>query len=220
MIKIDQPISVIICAYNEAKNIGRVLEVLNKIDWLDEIIVVDDCSIDNTAKIAKKYARLKTIRHDTNQGKGGALATGIESAKHDLLMFLDADLLNLAEIHLKQMISPVLYTGEADMTLGVFGRGEISATNIANRIIPEISGQRVVWKHLLPDIKSIRDKRYGVDIFITHHLAEDKIVVVELNNLSQVTKEEKTKNIFQAMKNRVKMYKDIYKTLKEEKDER
>lgn len=220
MIKIEQPVSVIICAYNEAKNIGKVLKVLDNIKWLDEIIVVDDCSADHTSDRAREHTRTVVVRHESNQGKGGAIATGIENAKNDLLMFLDADLLGLSEQHLKQMVAPVLFTGEADMTLGVFGKGEISATNLANRMIPGISGQRVVWKKFLPDPSKIRDKKFGVDIFITHHIDEDRIVVVELDGLSQVTKEDKSGNFFDAFKKRVKMYKDIYKTLQEDKTQR
>lgn len=220
MIKIEQSISVVICAYNEAKNICGVLKVLDAIDWLDEIIVVDDCSADHTSEQAKKYQKIKVIRHEINQGKGGALATGIEAAKNELLLFLDADLINLQEIHLKQMIAPVLFTTEADMTLGVFGKGELSATNIANKMLPGISGQRVVWKKHLPNPETLRDKRYGVDIFVTHYLPEDRIVVVELDGLSQVTKEDKSENIFEAMKKRFKMYKDIYKTLKDDREYR
>jgi len=218
MIKIEQPISVIICAYNEAKNIGKVLETLDKLPWLDEIIVVDDCSADSTSQQAEKHDRVRVIRHKSNQGKGGALATGIENAKNELLMFLDADLLGLTEQHMKKLISPVLFTEEAEMTLGVFGKGEITATNLANRMIPSISGQRVVWRSKLPAPELIRDKKYGVDIFITHHIDEDRIVVVELDGLSQVTKENKSDNFFDAFKNRFRMYKDIYKTMKEDRE--
>ena len=219
MIKIEQPVTVMICAYNEASNIGRVLEVVSNIDWIDEILVVDDCSDDDTSAKAGAFHKVKVIRHEENEGKGGALATGISAAKHDLLIFLDADLIGLKESHLKQMMAPVAFTGEAKMALGVFGKGEMSATNLANRIIPGISGQRVVSKSNLPPESTYKDKRYGVDIFFTCHIPEDEIIVVELDGLSQVTKEDKEK-FFQALKHRVKMYKDIYKTLKEEKDEK
>lgn len=217
MIKIEQPVSVIICAYNEAKNIGRVLGVLSDISWIDEIVVVDDCSTDGTEQESKKYQRVKVIRHDKNHGKGGAIASGVEAANNNLLIFLDADLIGLNEMQLKQMLAPVLFTGEAKMTLGVFGKGEITATNIANRIIPGISGQRVIDKKDLPPVSTFKNKRYGVDILLTRHLPEDEIIVVELAGLSQVTKEDKEK-FFDALKDRVKMYKDIYTTLKEEKD--
>lgn len=217
MIKIEQPISVVICAYNEAKNIGRVLKVLSKISWIDEIVVVDDCSIDDTSLEAKKYSKVEVITLSKNQGKGGALAEGINAAKNELLIFLDADLIGLTEKHLKQMLAPVIFTKEAKMTLGVFGKGEITATNIANRIIPGISGQRVVEKKNLPVAGTFKNKRYGVDIFLTRHLPEEEIIVVELDGLSQVTKEDKEK-FFDALKSRMKMYKDIYATLKEEKD--
>lgn len=208
----------VICAYNEANNIGRVLKSLAKVDWMDDILVVDDCSKDDTAEVARRHGA-RVISHQVNQGKGGALATGIENAKYDTIICLDADLIGLSELHLKQMLSPVIFTKEAKMTLGVFGRGEITATNIANRIIPGISGQRAIQREDLPPLDTFRDKRYGVDILLTRHLPEEQIIVVELDGLSQVTKEDKEK-FFQAMKSRVKMYKDIYTTLKQDKDGR
>ncbi len=217
MIKIDQKISVVICAYNEADNIANVLKVLEKIDWLDQIIVIDDCSEDNTSQVARNFDKVTIITHCKNQGKGGALATGIDKAEHELIIFLDADLLGLSELHLKKLVAPLLFTGEADMTLGVFGKGEISATNIANRMIPGISGQRAVWKSKLPDTKLLREKRFGVDIFLTHHIEENREKVIQLDGLSQVTKEDKSKNVFEAMGKRFKMYGEIIKTINDEK---
>jgi glycosyltransferase involved in cell wall biosynthesis len=69
----------VVPAYNEEKLIGRVLETMP--DFVDRVVVVDDCSQDRTAEIAKGYHqqlgdRLEVIRHQVNQGVGGAIATG------------------------------------------------------------------------------------------------------------------------------------------------
>ncbi len=214
MLSIKQKVSLAICAYNEEENIKRVLEVIKNINWLDQIIVVDDGSKDRTPNIVRGYKKIELIIHKENRGKGDAIATAISAAKNDLMIFLDADLLGLKELHLLEMISPVLFTKQADLCLGIFGKGEISATNIANKLLPSISGQRAVWKSKLPGRDRMLGLRYGVDLFITNSFTPSKIKIVKLDGLSQKIKEEKSKELVQAVKNRVTMYKDIYKTAK------
>lgn len=214
MIKIIEPISVIVSAYNEAKNIGRVLDVLKKIDWIDEIIVVDDGSADKTEKVVHKYP-VELIRHKTNQGKGGAMATGIKAAKHELLLFLDADLVGLKEEHLLQILAPIVFTKEADLSLGVFGLDEIKTTNIMNKAFPSISGQRAIRKRYLPPVDEIATQRFGVDLFITNNVPKERRSITTLHNLTQVMKEEKYKNMMEGIKKRIQMYQEILKTMNE-----
>ncbi len=94
------PVSVIICARNEAKNLRKNLPSFLEQDYPDfEIIVVNDCSEDDTAEIldalALKHKQLKicTIKKDRKftHGKKLALTIGIKSAKHDILLLSDAD---------------------------------------------------------------------------------------------------------------------------------
>lgn len=213
MIIIKQKISLIICAYNEENNISKVLDVLKRIKWLDQIIVVNDGSIDKTSQVVRRYKNVELLEHSVNLGKGAAIASGVAIAKNNLLIFLDADLVGLQETHLQILLSPVLFTKEADLCLGIFGKGEISMTNFANKLIPSITGQRAIWKRSLPDLDQITEQRYGVDIYITKSIKDDKIKVVKLDGLSQVTKEEKS-DLMHAIKNRVIMYRDIYNSSK------
>lgn len=86
MIK-DKRISLIIPTLNEEKNI---LIVLNQIpSFIDEIIVVDGYSKDDTVKIAEKF-RCNIIFDD--KGKGSALLKGIRASKGDYIIMMDADL--------------------------------------------------------------------------------------------------------------------------------
>jgi len=218
MIKINEPISIIISAFNEEKNIAKVLKVLEKVDWIDEIIVVDDASSDKTGEVAKKYS-VKYLCHDKNQGKGGAMATGIKAAKHDVLLFLDADLVGLTEDHLLSILAPICFTREADLSLGVFGLDEMKTTNIMNKAFPSISGQRAIRKKYLPPIDQIATQRYGVDYFITNNVPKNRRTITTLHNLTQVMKEEKYKNVMEGVKKRIKMYQEILKTMKELNDE-
>jgi glycosyltransferase involved in cell wall biosynthesis len=85
-------ISVVIPAYNEEKSIGAVLDELIAVleERTYEIIVVDDGSTDNTAKIVQER-QVKFIRHPHNIGYGAAIKTGIKNAANDLIMIIDGD---------------------------------------------------------------------------------------------------------------------------------
>jgi len=210
--KINQKISLIIPAYNEEKNIGRVLDVVVKLDFIDQIIVVDDASSDNTLKILNKYDNLQIIRHQNNQGKGGAIVSGMKKAEHDLLLFLDADLVGLKAEHLLELLSPIIFTKKADLVLGVFDLSKLKATNLANRIVPAISGQKAIWKKSMPRISELKNSKYGVDIIIFQNVPKRRREVVLLERLSQITKENKERDFLKATKKRVNMYLDIYKS--------
>jgi glycosyltransferase involved in cell wall biosynthesis len=79
-------ISIVIPTLNEGKNLARVLKNIPK--SVDEVIVVDGYSTDNTVKIAKKFGA-KVIFDDI--GKGSALRKGMMAAKGDVIITMDAD---------------------------------------------------------------------------------------------------------------------------------
>jgi len=91
-----EPASIVIAAYNEGKVIAATLQSLLKTDYQGEleVIVIDDGSGDDTTaeveKIAATDARVRLIRQD-NRGKARALQRGIATAKHKLIVFIDAD---------------------------------------------------------------------------------------------------------------------------------
>jgi glycosyltransferase involved in cell wall biosynthesis len=98
--KKHEPVSVIICARNEAENLDRYLPSVLTQTYPDyEVIVVNDCSTDNTDEVLGKY--LKDYKHlrTTNinedkkfaHGKKLAVTVGIKAAKHEILVFTDAD---------------------------------------------------------------------------------------------------------------------------------
>jgi glycosyltransferase involved in cell wall biosynthesis len=75
----DHTVAVVVPAYNEEKLIRRVIETMP--DYVDKIVVVDDASQDDTAAVVHGYEdqlgeRLVLLEHETNQGVGGAIATG------------------------------------------------------------------------------------------------------------------------------------------------
>jgi len=88
-------LSVVIPVYNEVDNIVEILKRVQALKLANEIIVVDDGSTDGTRDVLKKLDGKKKVRvilHECNQGKGGAVMTGLRAAHGDLLLIQDADL--------------------------------------------------------------------------------------------------------------------------------
>src|SRR5579875_538759 len=113
-------LSVIVPAFNEEGTLNRVVEKLLGIPNLLEIIIVDDCSTDNTLLIAERlqqsYAKVKVLKHNRNQGKTAALKTGFAAATGDIIVIQDADLeYDPAEI--PDLIEPIV-AGQADVVYG------------------------------------------------------------------------------------------------------
>lgn len=92
-------ISAFFPAYNEADNLDRLTrrtaETLARLAGKWEIIIVDDGSADRTPEVARKLAaefpQVRYIRHERNQGYGGAVKTGLREAKLEWIFFTDGD---------------------------------------------------------------------------------------------------------------------------------
>ena len=115
-----QKVSVIIPAYNEENTVANVVEVIKNVSCVDEIIVVNDGSSDNTAEEASKAGAI-VITHEINKGKGEALFTGYKSAECDIIAFIDADIHNLTSKKVEAMIKTIL-TGKTEITKTKFAR--------------------------------------------------------------------------------------------------
>lgn len=101
-------ISCIIPALNEEKRIAGVLKPVTHTPGIDEIIVIDDGSTDNTAEIARSFKGVRVHHHPMNRGKAEAVKNGLELATGDHIMLLDADLANLTPDDIQQLITPHL----------------------------------------------------------------------------------------------------------------
>jgi len=125
MEKIDK-LSIIVPAYNEARTIHMILDRVLAVELVNgikkELILVNDCSRDNTEEILLKYIQdhpgenIQYFKHPVNMGKGAAIHTGIEKATGDYLVIQDADLeYDPEEFNL--LLKPVI-RGFADIVFG------------------------------------------------------------------------------------------------------
>jgi dolichol-phosphate mannosyltransferase len=127
----DRPIllSVVVPCFNEADTllecVQRLLRIQNRQLQL-EIVIVDDCSTDDSGRIARALSRefreIRMVRHTTNRGKGAALRTGFRSALGDIVAVQDADL-EYDPRDLLRLVEPIM-EGHAD---AVFGSRFLSA---------------------------------------------------------------------------------------------
>ncbi|MCC2684453.1 MAG: glycosyl transferase family 2 [Paenibacillaceae bacterium] len=132
--------TIVIPAFNEAQSLPDVLDqTLAAIrSWAAsvELIVVDDCSTDDTASVVRQYseAGVRLVRHETNRGPIAALMTGIQAASCDCVVTMDADGQHSPD-DLPQMVAPIV-RGEADLVVGIRPR----LPRLGERIIALASG--------------------------------------------------------------------------------
>ena len=112
-------VSVVIPVYNERDTIAEIVSRVRAVGLHEEIIIVDDFSLDGTRDVLVELARqpdVQVLMHGYNQGKGAALRTGFAQAKGDVILIQDADL----EYHpsdYPQLLAPI-ERGETNVVYG------------------------------------------------------------------------------------------------------
>lgn len=117
----DKSICVVVPAYNESTQIGKVLSTMP--DFVDAVVVVDDASEDDTVGIVRRYqdkmGLVEVIQHETNKGVGAAISTGYIWARdkaYDVTAVMAGDG-QMDPRELSKVIDPVV-TGSADYVKG------------------------------------------------------------------------------------------------------
>ncbi len=192
----EKKVSIVICAYNEEETIEYVVRTCHKFNPKAEIMVVDDGSQDRTPEILASLESeipIKVVKLEENRGKSFAMATGVEKAKHEIILFFDADVTGIREKHFRQLLDPMLINPpEADMVVG-----SPSETLINYRINPfrNLTGERTLFREdLLPILEDIRYIQFGVETYINLYFQSrgKSIKYTLLEGLSHPTKYKKT----------------------------
>jgi len=119
-----EKLTIIIPAYNEARTIHNILNKVDAINLINgiekEVVIVNDCSTDNTAEVIEEYIKnkpyIRCIQHTINQGKGAAIHTGIKQAKGNYIIVKDADL-EYDPNEINVLLKPII-DGFADVVYG------------------------------------------------------------------------------------------------------
>lgn len=182
-------VSVVIPAFNEEKSIEHVISVVKSISSINQIIVVDDGSTDNTYDIVSRIPGVLLLKHKRNKGKGSAMNTGLKRVDNDVILFLDADLCEINQKQVEAIINPIL-EGVADVTKTKFKRAagrvtELTAKPLLQFFFPELgfdqplSGQFATTKKFIDTIDLEND--YGVDIGIILDAEAQGLKIVEVD---------------------------------------
>jgi glycosyltransferase involved in cell wall biosynthesis len=190
-------LSIIIPAYNEARTIHLILDRVYAVtlihDLKKEVILVNDCSTDQTEEVLMSYRashpemNMQYYKHEVNQGKGAAIHTGIKKASGEYLVIQDADLEYDPE-EFNDLLRPVL-RGSADV---VFGSRFLGGNphrilffwhSIGNKVLTRLSNMltnlnltdmETCYKLCKTDIIQhidLKEKRFGFEPEVTAKLA-------------------------------------------------
>lgn len=191
-------LSVIVPVYNEVRTLREVVESVLNLQVSKQVIVVDDGSTDGTREIIESLRKehgITVVLHESNQGKGAAIQTGIELALGEIVIVQDADLEYNPE-DILSVIQPILdgesevvfgsrYLGNAHQDQSAFHRfGNAVLTGLSNLMTQQkLTDMETCYKAfrrtLLQSIP-IEQRRFGFEPEITAKLAKKKIVIREV----------------------------------------
>ncbi len=192
------PVAVIIPAYNEAERITATVQAALGIAGVERVVVVDDGSTDDTAKIAKR-AGAEVISKPHKRGKGAAMGSGVAYLRKSaqpgadyLLLFVDGDL-GASASACEVLIEPVA-SGRCSMSIavppafkGAGGHGFVLGT--ARKAISEatgwepqapLSGQRCMNSFVFEACKSQLSRGWGVETWLSVKALEAGFTVLEV----------------------------------------
>jgi glucosyl-3-phosphoglycerate synthase len=182
-------ISVIIPARDESSTIGPVIDtVLQHQGLLEEVIVVDDNSSDDTGSIAAHHGARVVASHGP-VGKGRAMSAGLTTARSELVVFLDADVTNTTTDFVPRLVQPLLERIDIQLVKGYYVRplydmptgggrvNELAARPVLSLLFPglgeilqplagETAGRRKAFEHVE------LETAYGVEIALLIDIAQ------------------------------------------------
>lgn len=205
-------ISCIVPVYNEAKRVGPVLEVLVNHPGIDELIVVNDGSTDDTEFVLKKFEGIHLISYPLNKGKTYALKRGLERAKHEWVMTIDSDLIGLNAEAITELLEPIVQK-KADMTMTLRKNSLLVFRYFS---LDFVSGERVFRKDLIPNLSDLdRLPKFGFEVYLNRLLIEKRGRLSVVYWKSVITPRKSVKfGFFVGMVGDVKMFFQILAVLR------
>lgn len=192
-------LSIIIPAYNCEQRIEKLVQKIKDVRLkgvTKEIIVVNDCSKDNTAKVLEKLNGIIAINHKKNTGKGGAVKSGLKKATGDILFIQDDDF-EYDPNEIPKLIQPILEKKHK----AVFGSRRLNKNNkysspvyyfggvLIDRIISvilqtkltdAITGSKVFTREVYNKIKPIETNGFEIEAELSAKIVRSNIKPYEI----------------------------------------
>jgi len=195
-------ISCVIPAFNEESTIISLIRNVKKVESINEIIVVDDGSADNTYNFAKSE-NVTVLKHSKNKGKGASIKTGAAYASGEIILFLDADLSNISPKKIASLLQP-LENDDADLVKASFSRARGRVTELVVKplfqvIMPflnfnqPLSGQFAIKSYLMKELAI--DDKWGVDIQILLQSVKKGLRIMEVDIGKLIHKKQPIENL-------------------------
>lgn len=171
-------IAALIPAFNEEDLIGETVRAALQIPGVEEVVVVDDGSEDETPMVAYD-AGARVLQLDSNKGKGAALNAGLLETRAGVLLLIDADL-GASAVETGRLLEPIR-AGQADMSIAAMkappghkaGFGlvmKLASWGIRKYggvvVTAPISGQRALRRQVIEDIGGF-ERGFGVEVALT-----------------------------------------------------
>lgn len=154
-------VSCIIPAYNEEGRVGIVLQSLLAVDLLDEVVVINDGSQDETLTeihAYDKFPSLIIVNHEVNEGKAAAIKSGFQKSSGELMLMMDADVVGLEEKHILELLSP--HENRNCMTFASLANSPLMSR--ISKCSPW-SGLRVMPRDLFEKVFEFEPNGYSID---------------------------------------------------------
>ncbi|PSL49680.1 phosphoserine phosphatase [Chitinophaga niastensis] len=206
-------ISIVIPVLNEGATIRQVIKTVKKTSRKIEIIVVDDNSTDNTVEEAmKEHVRVIT---SSQRGKGISMREGMMAAKHDIIAYVDGDILTYPDNIIDLLTGPI-ESDEADFVKSYFERQagrvtQLVAKPLLSILYPDLAHFQQPLSGMIAGRKSFLSKvhfenDYGVDIGL----------LIDMHQLGARIKEAnigKIENAMQTWEQLSKMSREVSRTI-------
>ena len=193
-------LSILIPVLNEEATLGEIIEQVQRAPYEKELVIVDDGSTDATptqlAELEKRYDNIRIFRHETNQGKGAALATALKHFEGDVVLIQDADL-EYSPDDYPALLRPI-EEGHADVVYGSrflggsYGRVHLYHHYLGNRLLTlfsnlvtnlNLTDMETCYKAFRADIArrlDLQSKGFAVEPEITCKVAKMKARIYEV----------------------------------------
>jgi glycosyltransferase involved in cell wall biosynthesis len=198
MINSQRKLSVVVPCFNEERTIGKVLKLVLAQPCVGEIVIINDCSTDNSLSIIEgvRDSRIKIINHEKNLGKGKSVSEGLKASSLPFVVIQDADLeYDPAEYTL--LLEPIL-ENRADVVYGSrFLSGKSRRVlyywhSVGNSLLTTFSNiftnlnltdMETCYKLMTREVAlslNLQEARFGIEPEITAQIAAFKVRIYEV----------------------------------------